>query len=460
MMLRKLLIAIMLAFMLALPAHAAQYDFGTINTTTTSGDDLAVDLQNWRDALNSTYSGTSAPSYKTAGTIWLDTTSSSLWLLKQYDGSTSVTLGSIDTTGHKFTPYFNGAAAGSCTGEAIGQGLEDDGSGNLRVKLNGTTLSRSSSGMSIASGGVSSSQIASNAVTNSLLATMAANTVKANATGSSATPTDVALSTSQFICRGSTGNIAACSIGTGLSMSGTTLSASGSGGAAGDIQTFTGSGTWTKPSGTITHVECWGAGGGSAAAKGAGGGGGYKEGWFATSGLGATETVTIGAGGSTSGGNGGNTTFGSWLTAYGGGGSSSFTSGGGGGGLTSAGGAAASNTVGANGGGPNNPNNGLGGNNSDGGSSFSGGGGGAGASNDGGDAVWGGGGGSGSGAIGGNSIYGGGGGGAGSGATAGKSVFGGNGGASANGSQPGGGGGSTNAAGKSGGAGECIVTTF
>jgi hypothetical protein len=110
-----------------------------------------------------------------------------------------------------------------------------------------------------------------------------------------------------------------------------------------DVQTFTASGTWTKPSGvTFVIVEAIGAGGGGAAgyrqaaSTNRFGGGGGSSGirvlrHFLASDLGATETVTIGAGGaggtahasdsqSTNppGSDGGNTTFGSHVTAHGG----------------------------------------------------------------------------------------------------------------------------------------------
>lgn len=94
------------------------------------------------------------------------------------------------------------------------------------------------------------------------------------------------------------------------------------------IDTYTASDTWTKPAG-CTSIEVWvvggGGGGGTAAgaagtsaAAGAGGGGGGYSYKYITSGIGTSETVTIGAGGSTSGGGGGTTSFGSHCSATGG----------------------------------------------------------------------------------------------------------------------------------------------
>lgn len=127
-----------------------------------------------------------------------------------------------------------------------------------------------------------------------------------------------------------------------------TLSWAAAGGACStDTQTFNASGTWTKPScGAWTKIQCWGGGGSGSKSTNpgsGGGGGGYNELIVATSTLGATETVTIGAGGAavttagTAGNAGGNTSFGSRLTAYRGAGGTLGSGGGGGGGPLSAG---------------------------------------------------------------------------------------------------------------------------
>lgn len=113
------------------------------------------------------------------------------------------------------------------------------------------------------------------------------------------------------------------------------------GGGGANIQIFSSSGTWTKPSGAkFVMVELWGAGGGGGRTffgytnGGEGGGGGaYTTKMFAAPEVGATETVTVGAGGagyrcgpgSGTGGDGGTTNFGTLLYAGGGTGGSRLT---------------------------------------------------------------------------------------------------------------------------------------
>ncbi len=199
--------------------------------------------------------------------------------------------------------------------------------------------------------------IDNNAITNAKLADMAANTVKARAANSSGDPSDVALSASQLLGRGSTGDVAAITLGAGLSMTGTTLAASG-GQDIIDKQTFLSSGTWTKPgaalSGDFVLIEKWGGGGGGGAnaTTGSGGGGGGYVRIITTAGaLSATESISVGSGGS-AGGAGGASQFGSLtpVAAGGGFGGTTASGGGGGGGSWFAGGNGSSSGAGGGGG--------------------------------------------------------------------------------------------------------------
>lgn len=131
-----------------------------------------------------------------------------------------------------------------------------------------------------------------------------------------------------------------------------------------DYQEFTSSDTWTKPTGcSVVYVEAWGAGGGGGGGRGGlansnryggggGGGGALHCKLLKAADCGATETVTIGAGGTggaggstgngANGTGGGTTSFGTLVYSYGGGygagGTNSATGkGGGGGGSASAG---------------------------------------------------------------------------------------------------------------------------
>lgn len=100
--------------------------------------------------------------------------------------------------------------------------------------------------------------------------------------------------------------------------------------------------TWTKPARLLgVHVRVCGGGGGSGgvtgagtgnAVSGGGGGGGYSEAWIPAASLGATETVTVGAGGTAgsnpggNGGTGGTSSFGAHCQATGGAGGVAMTS--------------------------------------------------------------------------------------------------------------------------------------
>ena len=117
-------------------------------------------------------------------------------------------------------------------------------------------------------------QIADNAVTFAKLQDGVANTVLARAAATDGDVAGVALAASQLLGRGATGDVAAIVLGTNLSMSGTTLNATGGGGGSLTVQdegvtlstavstiNFTGSGVTATGTTTVT-VDIPGGGGG------------------------------------------------------------------------------------------------------------------------------------------------------------------------------------------------------
>lgn len=95
-----------------------------------------------------------------------------------------------------------------------GAGLTDGNYGDVTVASGGTAIT-----------------INNGAVTNADLANAAANTYKGNGTALAAAPTDIAVAANQLVGRGASGNLGVITLGTNLSMSGTTLNAA-SGGSA------------------------------------------------------------------------------------------------------------------------------------------------------------------------------------------------------------------------------------
>ncbi len=76
----------------------SQSIWSSIVPTSTSGNQLAQYLNDFKDALMTSLSGTSRPTELDTGGIWLDNTNDPVWELKLWDGTNDITLFTIDTT--------------------------------------------------------------------------------------------------------------------------------------------------------------------------------------------------------------------------------------------------------------------------------------------------------------------------------------------------------------------------
>ena len=68
-----------------------------------SGANQRSQINDMMAAINTLNSGTTAPDSKATGSLWLDTTSSTQPILKSWDGSDWITIGTFNYTANTFS---------------------------------------------------------------------------------------------------------------------------------------------------------------------------------------------------------------------------------------------------------------------------------------------------------------------------------------------------------------------
>lgn len=187
----------------------SQSDFGNLSSPLNGPDFFDNKLEPWRDAVHSNHSGSSRPSYAAAGLAWLDTTTNP-WSIKWFTGSADIVMGKLNTSLNIFVPA-NGTLNNVTA--TTNPTVSNDGTQGYAI---GSIWINTTTGAQYFATGVGTGAAVwvrvfdlGQTLANANLAAMAANTVKANATAGSATPTDVALTASTVLGRDSSGNIVA-----------------------------------------------------------------------------------------------------------------------------------------------------------------------------------------------------------------------------------------------------------
>ena len=113
--------------------------FSDINPATTSGNDLATLLNSFKDIIASGFSGTTRPVNLVAGGYWIDTTVSTAWLFKIFDGTDDITVYTIN-------PVTNTVSIAGASGSFSLSQISADAVGPIlsflkkRIATNGQTL--------------------------------------------------------------------------------------------------------------------------------------------------------------------------------------------------------------------------------------------------------------------------------------------------------------------------------
>lgn len=120
----------------------SQFDFGTIDPNTKTGPQLALDLNNFRDALNSLHLGDVRPSYARPGMLWVREVSTTQWDLMFYDGDTDFVLRSVNPTANTLINIPSSQIQGLDTAISMSVGKDSSLSTGAAVLPAGTTIQR------------------------------------------------------------------------------------------------------------------------------------------------------------------------------------------------------------------------------------------------------------------------------------------------------------------------------
>lgn len=120
----KKITAALLLVLCASPALASQNSITTPTTGTVSGIALSQNINNANNTLATFFSGGSAPSSPLTYQAWVNT-SASPKTFNFYDGSSWLTIGQLDTSGHNWNPQGNAASFASLNiaGNGVVSGL-------------------------------------------------------------------------------------------------------------------------------------------------------------------------------------------------------------------------------------------------------------------------------------------------------------------------------------------------